>query len=1085
MHYEWENPQLVSEGTEKPHATFIPYFDPFKGDWEYPEDFLSLNGNWRFLFAKNPFEVPENFFLESFDDTDWHEIEVPSNWEMKGYGKPIYTNVVYPFEPNPPFVPKDDNPTGLYRKWIEVPKEWFEKEIFLHFEGVRSFFYLWINGKRIGFSKDSCTPAEFRVTEHLKPGKNLIAVEVLKWSDGSYLEDQDMWWLAGIYRDVYLHTLPKFHVRDVFVRTDLDENYKNGRIFVDIELRNFGEDRGKYLEVTLTDPEGNEVTLIKERVEPESSSLSFSFDVENPKKWSAEKPYLYVLKIRSGEDEKKVNFGFRKVEIKNGELLLNGKPLYIKGVNRHEFDPERGHAVTVNRMIEDIKLMKQNNINTVRTSHYPNQTKWYDLCDYYGIYVIDEANVESHGIGWDPDVTLANRPEWGKAHLDRVQRMVERDKNHVSVVFWSLGNEAGDGVNFEKAALWIKSKDNTRLVHYEGATRKGECYYTDVFSMMYPKVDTLLEYASKERKKPFIMCEYAHAMGNSVGDLKDYWDVIEKYPYLHGGCIWDWVDQGIKKFDEKGREFWAYGGDFGDEPNDGNFCCNGVVLPDRTPEPELFEVKKIYQNIKIRQLKNDSYEIENRYLFTNLEEFNGIYRVRRDGEVVLEKDFKLSIEPLGKKIMKIDLPEMDDAEYFLEICFALSKDTLWAKEGHVVAWEQFQLKAAELKNVLTNEKVDLFERGSHLEIETTEAKFVFSKLSGLLEQIAYKGENLLESPVKPNFWRVPTDNDLGNKMPERLSIWKEASYKQRLHNMFWRKENNRMFVQSVYQVPGNSWVYLSYTLFGSGDVLVDLSLIPGEDVPEIPRIGVQFKLRRNFNEVVWYGRGPHETYWDRRESGFFAIHKKEISEMIHRYVRPQETGNRSEVRWFSISNGKVFFFVSGIPEIDFSVWPFSMEDLEVAEHVNELPERNFLTVNIDYKQMGLGGDDSWGALPHPEYRLLPRFYHYTFRMKVCSDIPIWRELPSFSENLRVEMKVNKELAEENEALKVFLIVSNDSFVSREESVTLFVDEKEYSARRVGVPPFGSEIVGFEVEGLTKGDHLISTNLNTRKTIYVR
>ncbi|MCD6551359.1 glycoside hydrolase family 2 TIM barrel-domain containing protein, partial [Thermotoga sp.] len=835
MRYEWENPQLVSSGTEKPHATFIPYFDPFKGKWEYPKDFLSLNGNWKFFFAKNPFEVPEGFFLEDFDEASWDEIEVPSNWEFKGYGKPIYTNVVYPFETNPPLVPRDDNPTGIYRKWIEIPESWLEKEIFLHFEGVRSFFYLWINEKKIGFSKDSCTPAEFRVTDYLRAGRNLITVEVLKWSDGSYLEDQDMWWFAGIYRDVYLYTLPKFHVRDVFIRTDLDENYKNGKLFADVEFRNLGEESEKNFELVLIDPDGKTTTLVKERVKPKDSVLSFVFDIENPKKWSAEKPHLYVLKVKLGEDEKKINFGFRKVEIKDGTLLLNGKPLYIKGVNRHEFDPDRGHAVTVERMVEDIKLMKQHNINTVRTSHYPNQTKWYDLCDYYGLYVIDEANIESHGVGWDLETTLANKPEWEKAHLDRIQRMVERDKNHPSVIFWSLGNEAGDGINFEKAALWIKSRDNTRLIHYEGATLRGENYYPDVFSRMYPKIDTLLEYASKKQEKPFIMCEYAHAMGNSVGNLKDYWDVIERYPYLHGGCIWDWVDQGIKKVDEQGREFWAYGGDFGDEPNDKNFCCNGVVLPDRTPEPELLEVKKVYQNIKVRQLTKSLYEIENHYLFTDLEEFDGIWKIRRDGEVIKEERFKLSLAPSEKTTIKIDLPEMDSAEYFLEIEFALSRDTLWAKKGHVVAFEQFQLKPAEMEKESVEDDVSVSENGSHIEIKAKEIKFVFSKLSGFLEQIIHRDRNLLVSPVKPNFWRVPIDNDIGNRMPERLAVWKKASYNQQLHKMSWKKENGKVFVQSVYQVPGNSWVYLTYTIFGNGDVLVDFALIPGESVPEIPR----------------------------------------------------------------------------------------------------------------------------------------------------------------------------------------------------------------------------------------------------------
>lgn len=1084
MPHEWENPQLVSEGTERPHASFIPYLNPFSGEWEYPDEFISLNGNWRFLFAKNPFEVPEDFFSESFDDSNWDEIEVPSNWEMKGYGKPIYTNVVYPFEPNPPFVPKGDNPTGVYRRWIEIPEDWFKKEIFLLFEGVRSFFYLWVNGERIGFSKDSCTPAEFRLTDVLRPGKNLITVEVLKWCDGSYLEDQDMWWLSGIYRDVYLYALPKFHIRDVFVRTDLNENYKDGKIFLDVEMRNLGEEEEKDLEVTLITPDGEEKTLVKERVKPEDRVLSFAFDVEDPKKWSAETPHLYVLKLKLGEDEKKVNFGFRKIEIKDGILLFNGKPLYIKGVNRHEFDPDRGHAVTVERMIQDIKLMKQHNINTVRTSHYPNQTKWYDLCDYFGLYVIDEANIESHGIGWDPEVTLANRPEWEKAHLDRIQRMVERDKNHPCVIFWSLGNEAGDGVNFEKAALWIKERDNTRLIHYEGTTRRGESYYVDVFSLMYPRMDVLLEYASKKREKPFIMCEYAHAMGNSVGNLKDYWDVIEKYPYLHGGCIWDWVDQGIRKKDENGREFWTYGGDFGDTPNDGNFCINGVVLPDRTPEPELYEVKKVYQNVKIRQVSKDTYEVENRYLFTNLEMFDGVWRVRKDGEVIEERTFKISAEPGEKRLLRIPLPEMDDSEYFLEISFSLSEDTLWAEKGHVVAWEQFLLKAPAFEKKFISDGVSLREDGKHLTVEAKDTVYVFSKLTGLLEQILHRGRKILKSPVVPNFWRAPTDNDIGNRMPQRLAIWKRASKERKLFKMHWKKEENCVSVQSVFQLPGNSWVYTTYTVFGNGDILVDLSLIPTEGVPEIPRIGLQFTVPEEFNTVEWYGRGPHETYWDRKESGLFAKYRKTVGDMIHRYVRPQETGNRSDVRWFALSDGETKLFVSGMPQIDFSVWPFSMEDLERAQHIHELPERDFVTVNVDFKQMGLGGDDSWGALPHLEYRLLPEPYRYSFRMRVGEETPDWKILPSFPEALQVEM-TSEDMISEGETLNVSLSLLNDTPLSKEEQVVLFVDGKEHSAKRVVIPPFKKEELVFKVEGLKKGEHLIHTNLNARKTIYVR
>ena len=1084
--YEWENPGLVSEGTERPHASFIPYFNPFKKEWEYPRDgFLPLSGKWKFRFFKNPFEVPEGFQLEDFDDGGWEEIEVPSNLEFLGYAKPTYTNVVYPFEANPPFVPKDDNPTGVYRKRVNVPREWLEREVFVHFEGVRSFFYLWVNGKRVGFSKDSCTPAEFRITNFLKPGENVIVVEVLKWCDGTYLEDQDMWWLSGIYRDVYIYTLPKFHVRDVFVRTDLDESYVNAKLFVDVELRNLGSKDGDVLSVSVLDPRGHEKLLFQERVEAKDALLKLSYDFPNPLKWSAETPNLYVLKVKLGEDEKKINFGFRKVEVKDGKLFLNGKVLYLKGVNRHEFDPERGHAVTVERMVQDVVLMKRHNVNAVRTSHYPNQTKWYDLCDFYGLYVIDEANIESHGIGWDPTVSLANKPEWERAHLDRVQRMVERDKNHPCVLFWSLGNEAGDGANFEKAAAWVKSRDNTRLLHYEGATHGKESFYVDVHSRMYSKFDELLIYSSKERRKPFILCEYAHAMGNSVGNLKDYWDIIKKYPYLHGGCIWDWVDQGIKRVDESGRTFWGYGGDFGDEPNDGNFCCNGVVLPDRTPEPELFEVKKVYQNVSIEQLSDTEYSVKNEYMFTNLSAFKGVWRLRKDGTVVEEGTFELDVEPGETGRLKLNLPPLEDGEYFLEISFVTKEKTDWCEKGHVVAWEQFSLKKAPQVRYKVQRPVDVFEDDSYLVLSAGNTMLKISKKTGLLEDIVYGGKSLLSGPMVPNFWRAPTDNDVGNKMPERLSVWKKASQQRRLHRIELVKGSNRVSVSSEHQLPGDSWLYLTYTFFGSEDLIVDFVLVPGENLPEIPRIGMQFTVPGKFREVEWYGRGPHETYWDRKESGLFALHKKLVEEMVHYYVRPQETGNRCDVRWFKLSDEEFSIFVSGLPELDFSVWPFTLEDLEKAKHVHEIPKRDTVTVNVDLKQMGLGGDDSWGALPHREYTLYPKPYHHCFRLRVGRELPLWYELPAFEEDVRAHMEPSKILLSEGESLDVTVELMNKSPVGVEKELVIFLDEKEVVVRRVVIPPFKAQTLKFTLEQLRKGDRLLSDNFGNRKTVYVR
>ncbi|MEJ5229465.1 MAG: glycoside hydrolase family 2 TIM barrel-domain containing protein [Pseudothermotoga sp.] len=1089
--YEWEDPELTNQGTEKPHCTFIPYFNFKEMKWEYPEYFTLLSGKWKFMFAENPFFVPEGFQRNDFDDSSWDEIEVPSNWEFQGYDKPIYTNVVYPFASNPPHVSHEYNPTGLYRKLFVIPHDWTDKEIFLHFEGVRSFLKVWINGKEVGFSKDSCTPAEFRVTEFVKPGENLLTAFVLKWCDASYLEDQDMWWFAGIYRNVYLYALPKLHIRDVFVRTDLDEQYNNAKLFVEVDLRNFKAERSEdILTLTLTNPQGEMQILKKIPIEIEGEKrLSFELEIQSPLKWSWETPWLYVLGIELAQDKKKINFGFRKIEVKDGRLLFNGKTFYIKGVNRHEFDPQRGHAVTVERMLQDIKLMKQYNINTVRTSHYPNQTKWYDLCDYYGLVVIDEANIESHGIGWDEKITLANKPEWEKAHLDRAQRMVERDKNHPSVAFWSLGNEAGTGKNFEKAAMWIKSRDNTRLIHYAplGADKPGDGFYLDVVSVMYPTFDKLLEYSSKRQNRPLIMCEYAHAMGNSVGNLKDYWELIENNPYLYGGCIWDWVDQGIEKVDENGTKFWAYGGDFNDQPNDGNFCCNGVLLPDRTPEPELEEVKKVYQYIKM-ELIGDLVKINNNYAFTNLEKFRAILVLRKDGSEIHREEFKVKLRSGETTHYQLRLPQMqDDGEYFVHISFVLDEDESWAQKGHVVAYEQFRLKAPVYQELFVREKVNLQEMANEYIVSTKDTTVRFSKFTGFLEKIQINGEEILCEPIRPNFWRAPTDNDIGNNMPQRLGIWKEASYSRRLHRMLCRNEYNRVIVSTVYHLPGNSWLYLTYTIFGNNDILVDYLLFANDQLCEIPRIGLQFKMPKTFTKVTWYGRGPHETYEDRKESGIFSIYTKTIDEMFHKYVKPQETGNRTDVRWFSITNDKTGILVTGLPTVDFSAMPLSTEDLEQARHTNELPLRDFVTVNVDYKQMGVGGDNSWGALPHKEYTLYPKPYHYAFRMKPisCGEDFSWETLPAFEKDVSFSMTLSKQLLKIGEEFTVSLSAENKSILAYQEDVILYIDEKPVEAKTLVIPPFERQTIEFATRISKPGDFLVSTNVGTKKTVYVR
>ena len=644
---DWENPEVVGWGKESAHCTLMVFPDvdsALIGNCEESPFYISLNGRWKFHWVARPAERPVDFYRADYDDSGWNEMPVPSNWQMHGYGVPIYTNITYPFAKDPPRVtgePQADytayklrNPVGSYRKTFEVPASWRGRHVFLHFDGVESAFYVWVNGTKIGYGQGSRTPAEFNVTTHLREGRNLLAVEVYRWSDGSYLEDQDFWRLSGIFRDVYLFSTPAVHLRDFFVRCDLDEHYRDGVLEVTAHVRNYSDKlvEAPAVEMQLLDTSTSSRRVCAQgRMEFTGETISaqdeavftYKTDIANPRKWTAEQPNLYTLLLtlkRANGDVLEVipcRVGFRKVEVNGGQLRVNDIAVLLKGVNRHEHDPDTGHYVTVDSMVRDIRLMKQNNINAVRTSHYPNVSKWYDLCDEYGLYLVDEANIESHGMGYGRNETLGNKLEWKKAHMDRTISMVQRDKNHPSIIIWSLGNEAGDGINFQATSEWIHQRDSSRPVQYEQARTRP---HTDIVCPMYSRIERIVKYASTDRDRPLILCEYAHAMGNSVGNLQDYWDAIEKYGHLQGGFIWDWVDQGLRKKDESGREFWAYGGDFGDKPNDGNFCCNGLLQPDRKPNPSLFEVKKVYQYIEVQpvDLISGKVRIRNEYDFVSL-----------------------------------------------------------------------------------------------------------------------------------------------------------------------------------------------------------------------------------------------------------------------------------------------------------------------------------------------------------------------------------------------------------------------------------------------------------------------------------
>ncbi|MGB7294709.1 MAG: glycoside hydrolase family 2 TIM barrel-domain containing protein [Candidatus Aminicenantales bacterium] len=1010
---DWENPLVISRNTEPPHATLVPYSSAEKASAceRFASEFMHLlNGQWMFHWVSKPADRPLDFFKPEYDISAWKGIAVPGNWQLQGYGVPIYLNQDYPFPAEPPLIPHDHNPVGSYRTEFTVPPGWGGRQVFLHFDGVDSAFYVWVNGVPAGYSQDSRTPAEFNITRHLRPGRNILAAEVYRFSDGSYLECQDFWRLSGIYRNVYLFSAPPIHIRDFELKGDLDGDYRNAIFQVKAWVRNFGDEaaRDHSLEVGLFDRDGRPVggdAVAKGssvHITPGAESIFLlKAGLSNPRQWSAEEPNLYtvILTLRNSRGEvveiESARFGFRKVEIKDRQLLLNGRPILIKGVNRHEHDPVTGHYVSRQSMVEDILLMKRNNINAVRTCHYPDDPQWYELCDLYGIYLIDEANIESHGMGYEPEVTLANRPEWKKAHLDRIIRMVERDKNHPSVIIWSLGNEAGDGTNFEAASEWIHRRDPSRPVHYE---RAGLRPHTDIYCPMYPSVDQIVAYAEKKPVRPLIMCEYEHAMGNSCGNFQDYWDAIEQYPQLQGGFVWDWVDQGISKTTADGRTYFGYGGDFGDSPSDGNFCCNGLVLPDRAVTPKTIEAKKIYQNVGFKpvDLEVGKVEIVNKFFFTDLVDFEVLWSIAEDGTEIGSGDLgRLDVRPQRTRVLAVPFQKpqpLPGAEYWLRLSVRLRADLFWAEKGHEIAGEQFRLPfyvAAPAVDSRGLPPLRKTETEKEVVLSGRDFAACFDKSAGILASYRYKGEELLAKGPEPNYWRAPTDNDFGNGMEKRCAVWKEASGHRTLES-FTAEPSDEGSVRLVasFNLPDvESRHRVSYLVLGSGDIIVESQIRIGKkDLPELPRFGMRLRVPDRFERVEWYGRGPHENYWDRAASAFIGHYKSTVREQFVPYVSPQENGYKTDVRWVAVRDeegrGLVFF---GMDLLSFSALRYAIEDLTQKSrgtmHPTDLVERDYVELNIDYKQTGVGGEDSWGARTYAQYTLIPEDYVYRFRIR--------------------------------------------------------------------------------------------------------
>jgi beta-galactosidase len=1025
---DWENPELFQINREAPHATLISFPDEHSAleavDLNSP-DYLSLDGIWKFNCVKSPDQRPFWFFKDDYDTRDWDDINVPSNWQMKGYDVPIYVNIPYPFKKDPPKIPHEWNPVGSYKRSFKIPSGWNEKEVFLHFGAVSSAFYVWVNEQMVGYSEDSKVPAEFNITKYLRSGKNSIAVEVYRWSDGSYLEDQDFWRMSGIQRSVYLHARPKTFINDFFAVGDLENNYNDGLLKLDVSLKGPAGGSGDFIvEASLYDGTKKIYTEPKDlKLADSAGSVSFTKSLPEINKWSAEKPNLYslviCLKDKDGSALEYVSakIGFRKVEIIKSQLLVNGVAIRIKGTNMHEHDDVNGHVVDEAMILKDIRVMKSHNINAVRTSHYPQQELWYQMCDKYGLYLIDEADIESHGVGYDKDVTLADKPEWAAAHLERMQRMVERDKNHPSVIIWSMGNEAGDGHNFLKGYKWIKGRDITRPVQYEraGEFTNAPERHSDIMCPMYPKIEYLEAYAKDTKNdRPLIMCEYAHAMGNSTGNFQDYWDVIEKYPKLQGGLIWDWVDQGLLKTDENGEKYWTYGGDYGEEgiPSDGNFCLNGLVWPDRTPHPGLAEVNKVYQYIGFDavNLAGGVINIRNKYDFTNLSEFSFEWEVVSDG--VTTQSGKVSIpdlKPKGSMLVTLPLKKIEPAagtEYFLNIR-ALRPDA-WnsVPEDHVYASAQFKLPV-EGKLVATKpeglEMLQTKTTESNLEVAGSNLRIVFNLGTGRMTSFDFKGKELLKKAPEPDFWRPPTDNDYGYDMDKKLIIWKKAGERTRVIKAnVSQPEMGKVLVTFNYDLLGLDGSKIGgystvYTILSTADIIIknQFSKISGS-VPEIPRMGMQMQLPEEFANLKWFGRGPQENYCDRKTAAYVGVYESTVADQYVPYIRPQENGYKTDTRWLTLTddtgNGILF---TGDPMICFAALNNIHDDFEspgklsqyrpdaksANTHTIDVKPRDFVNLNVDMGQMGVGGDDSWGAIIHPQYRLLAMKYEYSFRMR--------------------------------------------------------------------------------------------------------
>ncbi len=1038
-----ENEQVISENKEPAHASFTSFVSKENALKNNPHYYKLLNGTWKFNWVKNPKDRPTQFMKSNFDTSNWNDIKVPSNWEVEGFGVPIYVNHQYEFTDykamiaddmelvdriypkNPGDVPDNYNPAGTYRRDFTIEKTWNEKEIFLHVGAMKAGGFVWLNGEYIGYSQGSKLPSEFNITKAAKTGKNTIAIQLFRWTDGSYLECQDFWRISGIERDVFIYAQPKIRIQDFEVTSTLDKGYENGVFQLDVDLQNHTS-RNRNIEISYELLDGDKmISSGNKKIEIPNSqkdATSFREIIPDVKQWSAEHPNLYSLIIETKDSKGKTievthrEIGFRSVEIKNGLLLVNGQRITLKGVNAHEVDPETGHVMSEELIKKDIQLWKENNINAVRLAHYPRGRNFYELCDKYGIYVVDEANIESHGMYYGK-YSLAKFPSWENAHVDRMVRMVERDKNHPSVIIWSMGNEAGNGVNFFKGYDAIKANDNSkRPVQYERPYKDydGSLYdmdsNTDIIVPQYPSPARFEEVGKSKTDRPYIPSEYAHAMGNSTGNFQDYWDIIELYDNLQGGFIWDWVDQSIWKTNEKGERYYAYGGDFGENmPSDNTFLNNGIVFPDRTPQPALYEVKKAHEFINFKDKGINRHDelrvlVENLYDFTNLNQFDFKVEIKADGKLLQSINIDtLSVETHTGKLIRLPLKGItieDNTEYFVHLS-ATTKE-VWGvlPKGFEVAREQLPLtsKFKQVKTELEEGlKLNISENQSRITISNQTLNVIFDKNKGRITSYNFNGTELLKDGKgpKPNFWRAMTDNDFGNKMQNKNIEWKRASLEFKVSNVDYKTLENEAISMTVnYYLPGVKTTFVSnYTINGNGVIHIKNTLNETTYEGDIPRIGMRLQVPKSYENLSYFGRGPHENYQDRKASSFVDLYTSKVSEQYVPYIRPQDNGYKIDTRWMAVSssqNNGLLFISDSNDKISFSALHMENEDFDTTsgldyensnkrKHTIDIKEKNLVQINIDLGQRGLAGDDSWYSKPQEKYQFKgSQKYSYSF-----------------------------------------------------------------------------------------------------------